>query len=117
MPETLKYLLTVDAETGVALKIEQIGEDGDLTEVPLSGFQLGAPQKGTPTASVVNIYVGGGAAGGEGPVVRQAFEATREEEPEVIQFWGPQRPKPPKPKPPKRKGGRSGSKRSGGKKN
>lgn len=95
MAETVKYLLTVDAQSGVAVKIEQVGEAGELTEMPLSGLRSAAP--GTAAAPpVVNIYIGGGASGA-GPAVHLAAGEPTEPSPEdlgygMIQF-GP--PKPP----------------------
>ncbi len=60
MPNLVKYLVTVDADTGVPVKIEQVGDAGQLTEVSM---QEVSPQP-TPATSggtvIVNIYAGGG---------------------------------------------------------
>ncbi len=53
----IKYLVTVDDETSETLKIELVGDAGDLTEVALEEFQLPAAAA-APYA--VNIYIGGG---------------------------------------------------------
>lgn len=65
MSKQTRYLLTVDSATGVAVKLECLGEAGDLTEVPLStlgGPPMGMPGAGAPLAPqslVINIYMGG----------------------------------------------------------
>lgn len=59
MPNYVKYLLTVDADTGVPVKIEQVGESGELIrEVNVSDLQPAVPAAGTV---IVNIYAGGAA--------------------------------------------------------
>ncbi|WP_257459659.1 RiPP maturation radical SAM C-methyltransferase [Archangium lipolyticum] len=67
MSQQTKYLLTVDA-TGAVVKLERLGEAGDLTEVPLStlgGFQHAATAvQAQPQPMVVNIYLGGQVQGG-----------------------------------------------------
>jgi hypothetical protein len=95
MAETVKYLLTVDAQSGVAVKIEQVGEAGELTEMPLSGLSLTAPG-GAVAPPVVNIYVGGGVPG-QGPAVRVAASEPAAPSPEelgfgMIQFGAPKPP-------------------------
>jgi len=70
MPRQTRYLLTVDSDTGTAVKLERLGEAGELTEVPLgmlSGVSSApAPQAGvampaalSPQSLVINIYMGG----------------------------------------------------------
>ncbi|HYO59994.1 hypothetical protein [Archangium sp.] len=68
MSKQTRYLLTVDSATGVAVKLERLGEAGDLTEVPLSMLAVaipGAPPAAgagappTPQSMVINIYMGG----------------------------------------------------------
>ena len=46
MSKQTRYLLTVDSATGTAVKLERLGEAGDLTEVPLSSLSV-------PTAGAV----------------------------------------------------------------
>ena len=43
MAKQTKYLLTVDSATGAAVKLERLGEAGDLTEVPLSTLAVAIP--------------------------------------------------------------------------
>lgn len=65
MSKQTRYLLTVDSATGVAVKLERLGEAGDLTEVPLSTLSVptasAAPQPAAqaPQSLVINIYMGG----------------------------------------------------------
>lgn len=65
MSKQTRYLLTVDSATGVAVKLERLGEAGDLTEVPLSSLSVpmaGAappPAAPSPQSLVINIYMGG----------------------------------------------------------
>ena len=40
MSKQTRYLLTVDSATGAAVKLERLGEAGDLTEVPLSSLSV-----------------------------------------------------------------------------
>jgi hypothetical protein len=58
-----KFLVTVDKETGAAVKIEQVGPDGELTEVkpeqPTEQPQIGVAQP-MPQSVVINITMGGG---------------------------------------------------------
>lgn len=48
MSKHTRYLLTVDSATGAAVKLERVGEAGDLTEVPLSTLSM-APAAGVGT--------------------------------------------------------------------
>lgn len=64
-----KYLLTVDAETRRPVKVERVGEAGDLEEVSLES--LGVSGGDAPSTQVINVYVGnqppqGGPGGGGG---------------------------------------------------
>ncbi|ATB31087.1 hypothetical protein [Melittangium boletus] len=67
MPRQTRYLLTVDSDTGTAVKLERLGEAGELTEVPLgmlSGVSSAPPPHGgvmapSPQSLVINIYMGG----------------------------------------------------------
>jgi hypothetical protein len=43
MSKQTRYLLTVDSATGAAVKLERVGEAGDLTEVPLSTLSMAPP--------------------------------------------------------------------------
>ncbi|MGZ3459843.1 MAG: hypothetical protein ACXU86_15210 [Archangium sp.] len=70
MSKQTRFLLTVDSETGAAVKLERLGEAGDLTEVPLSTLAVaplgvpGAPPAAgvaaplAPQSLVINIYMG-----------------------------------------------------------
>ncbi|MCM2317128.1 MAG: hypothetical protein NDJ92_18435 [Thermoanaerobaculia bacterium] len=60
MPNLVKYLVTVDADTGIPVKCEQVGDAGQLTEVSMQDV---TPQVAVPSAGgtvIVNIYTGGG---------------------------------------------------------
>lgn len=74
MSENLRYVVTLDSETGKILKAEQLGEGGDLAEVDLAGFVrsigsslrvhhrgVGGGTGGAPV--VINVYHGGGQGG------------------------------------------------------
>ncbi len=54
----VKYLVTVDEETGETLKVELVGDSGELTEVDL-GEALRMRPAAAPTYAV-NIFMGGG---------------------------------------------------------
>lgn len=60
MPNLVKYLVTVDADTGIPVKCEQVGDAGQLTEVSMQDLtpQVAAPPSGGTV--IVNIYAGGG---------------------------------------------------------
>lgn len=66
MGELLRYIVSIDP-SGSAVKVELIGEAGDLTEVDASSFiqSLGTGTAGASSAPqiVVNIYAGGQASG------------------------------------------------------
>lgn len=69
-----KYLVTVDQKTGATVKIEQVGADGELTEVALAS--QGAPTSGQgialgPQALVINITMGAAGVAGQ-PAVSAA---------------------------------------------
>ena len=55
----LKYVLTVDASTGVATKLELLGEGGELSEVDLNQLGTYSPHPGSPSV-IVNIFAGPG---------------------------------------------------------
>ncbi|WP_395816796.1 hypothetical protein [Archangium minus] len=72
MSKQTRFLLTVDSATGAAVKLERLGEAGDLTEVPLNtlttaplGVTSSVPAAGgggaplSPQSLVINIYMGG----------------------------------------------------------
>lgn len=64
MSDHLRFLVTVDAATGEPVKVEQVGEAGDLTPVDMASFvgSLGTGGASPQPQIVVNIY-GGGVAG------------------------------------------------------
>jgi len=64
----VKYLVTVDSETGAATKLERVGESGDLKEIDLSKLFLDIGGFGGTTI-VVNIYGGGAGVIPSGAVV------------------------------------------------
>ena len=61
MSDYLRYLVTVDAASGEAVRVEQVGEAGDLNPVDLPAFlrSLGAGSASPQPQVVVNIYGGG----------------------------------------------------------
>jgi hypothetical protein len=68
MSKQTRYLLTVDSATGAAVKLERLGEAGDLTEVPLSSLSLGTG--GAPGAAPM---AGGGMMPAMVPVLMPAY--------------------------------------------
>ena len=71
-----KYLVTVDKETGFAVKIEKVGADGELTEVTpetLGEQSQTVVAQSMPQPVIVNLYINGGTpvalTGGEGAAV------------------------------------------------
>lgn len=63
MSEHSRFLLTVDSATGAAVKVERVGEAGELTEVDLQSLlrMLGAsPAAAPPQQIIINVYGGGG---------------------------------------------------------
>lgn len=60
MPNLVKYLVTVDADTGVPVKCEQVGEAGQLTEVSMQDLTPPVAAPSTAGTVIVNIYAGGG---------------------------------------------------------
>jgi hypothetical protein len=84
MASNEKFLVTVDKETGAAVKIEQVGPDGELTEVkpeqPSPEQQQVGVAQPMPQSVVINITMGGGPpmvyqTGGEQPGVTSDPEA------------------------------------------
>ncbi|MBI2214108.1 MAG: hypothetical protein HYU52_10715 [Acidobacteria bacterium] len=59
MANYVKYLLTVDADTGVPVKIEQVGEAGELREVSMSDLAPAISPGSAGGTVIVNIYAGG----------------------------------------------------------
>lgn len=63
MSDHLRFLVTVDSSSGAPVKVEQVGQAGDLAEVDLASFvrSLGAGSggAGAPPQVVVNIFAGG----------------------------------------------------------
>jgi hypothetical protein len=51
----LKYLITVDSETGVPTKLEKVGESGELTPIDLRKVSFDLTNVGG-TSIIVNIY-------------------------------------------------------------
>lgn len=73
MNDLERFLVTFDTARGVPVKVERVGEAGELTEVDLPGFVRSlssGPAAGPPQQIVINIY-GGGA---QGPPVVQTGE-------------------------------------------
>jgi hypothetical protein len=72
LSQHLRYLVTVDATSGAPVKVEQLGQAGDLSEVDvasfLRGLGTGSGGTGSPPQIVVNIFAGG-APGAQGAVV------------------------------------------------
>lgn len=85
MSDHLRFLVTVDSSTGAPVKVEQLGQDGDLAEVDLASFlhSLGAGHAGAGALPqvVVNIYTTG-AQGGPGTAAVRS-------QPERLFGWDP----------------------------
>ena len=99
MSDLLRYVVSIDPASK-AVKVEQIGEAGELTEVDLTSFVqlLGAGMAGSgqPAQVVINVYAGGSPSG---PVKLQVSGAP----PETIYGVEPG-PTPPPPPPPYKPG-------------
>lgn len=102
MSDYLRFLVTVDAASGEPVKVEQLGEAGDLAQVDLAAFlrSLGAGSANQQPQIVVNIF-GGGAAG----VVAAGSSAPQAGRPPMDIQGGPPPPTQiqPPPKPGRRK--------------
>jgi hypothetical protein len=63
LSQHLRFLVTVDSATGATVKVEQLGQAGDLSEVDatsfLRGLGTGSGGAGAPPNIVVNIFAGG----------------------------------------------------------
>lgn len=57
MPAQQKYLVTVDSATRKIVKVQELGEAGELTEVSPSVLES-APSRPARTNYTVNIYMG-----------------------------------------------------------
>jgi hypothetical protein len=56
----VKYLMTVDSETGEPTRLQLVGDAGELTDVDLSELSCdGGGKAGGGTTIVVNIYADG----------------------------------------------------------
>jgi hypothetical protein len=60
MSNLIRYLLTVDSTTGAAVKVERLGESGELTEVPVESLpnMQGMATTPSPRAGVSNVLKG-----------------------------------------------------------
>jgi len=78
MANQVKYLLTVDSTTGATIKIERLGDAGDLTEVPLSSLHMppvaAEPSGVSPQSVVVNIFMGPSPSSSQPPMIRSQPE-------------------------------------------
>lgn len=93
MAKHVKYLLTVESETGAPVKIELMGEAGELTEVPLEDLQIGRGMHSTP--QVVNVFFGSQ----PGAAVQVQRAGRQPPQPPSIIIGGPTPPPKPRPKP------------------
>lgn len=63
MSDLLRYVVSIDPATKAAVKVEQIGEAGELTEVDLAPFiqflAAGTAGASQPAQVVINVYAGG----------------------------------------------------------
>lgn len=67
MSEKERFLVTFDPVQSMPVKVERVGEAGELTEMDLAGFlRMLAPGQaaGVPQQITINIY-GGGAQGAQ----------------------------------------------------
>ncbi len=97
MSDLLRYVVSIDPASK-AVKVEQIGDAGELTEVDLASFVqlLGAGTAGAsqPAQVVINVYAGGTAPSG-GPPKLEISGAL----PEMMRGYDPGQPSH-HPKPP-----------------
>jgi hypothetical protein len=67
----IRYLITVDSSTGATLKVERLGEAGDLTDIPIVGLTLADPTLGAalqiPQLGLVPTHPGPGSPQFPGP--------------------------------------------------
>lgn len=114
MTSHAKYLVTLDEETGDIVKVEKLGEAGDLTEIPDSPFQPIIGQSTTTAAAgsyVVNIYMGEGAPP---QVTTRAFGQPKPPaDVGILPSPGATNPPRPRPKPDKDEDGDDGGKDGG----
>lgn len=99
MSQNLRYLVTVDSTTGVPVKVEQVGEAGDLSEMDLATFSRfwGTGDAGAGTSApqvVVNIFTGGAPWAQRGAVAKQGGAAAAVN-PMQILGWDPAPASPP----------------------
>lgn len=108
MGDLLRYLVSVDSANGAVVKVERLGEAGDLTDVDPAAFAFslspgpGGPVGATvPSPIVINIYAGGGVQGGTARTGRSGQPIVS------VSGWEagppPTSPPPPRPKPGKKK--------------
>jgi hypothetical protein len=98
MAQHTKFLVTVDDESGEVVKVERMGEAGELTEVDTSSFSAAA-LAGGGSPYVVNIFIGSSAE----PIVTTSAEQAgkgRAKPPACIPAPGCIPSPGPRPKPP-----------------
>jgi hypothetical protein len=71
----IKYLVTVDSETGVPTKLQLVGDAGELTELDLSNLSWEGANTGAISV-VVNVY-GSGSIVPQGEVKVSEYGARR----------------------------------------
>ncbi len=59
MANLVKYLLTVDADTGAAVKLEKVGESGELIDADLGMLAPPAVAAAPAPSVVIHVYGGG----------------------------------------------------------
>jgi hypothetical protein len=107
LSEHLRFLVTVDLSSGAPVKVEQVGQAGDLAEVDLASFLRslgGHAAAGAPPQVVVNIFTSGSAQAGP--------EATVTRSPERLFGWDPGPPPVTPPPGTSTPGNRPGNKRA-----
>ena len=75
MADELKYLVTVNARSQEIVKVERLGEAGDLQEVPVGTLDLGRSRPQPPmTSYTLNFFMG------SGPMENRLDERIRQED-------------------------------------
>lgn len=96
MAETIKYLVTFDAETGTVQKAEQLGSAGDLASVPAAAFSVDVAKLAGPLPSARPSHSRGlkGPRGPNNPTPTLGLKGPNNPTP-TLGLKGPKGPNPP----------------------
>lgn len=104
MADYRKYLVTTDPETGETVKVEEIGDAGDLSEVAAETVFPPSTTGSQQPQYVVNIFIGTGPGGAGSPSVTTQRFGRSPERAGVPLAKGPKSPGGPVAKGPKSPG-------------